>query len=73
MNTFPISDSNRKKINAEKKHSIPIGSLVELPNGARLFVVDYRRDCDQSPLYCLSWDVDRDYFVKWDNDLKVIK
>jgi hypothetical protein len=49
--------------NAEKVHDIPIGALVEiLPDeygdirndGVRLFVVYHARDCDQTPLYCLS-------------------
>ena len=36
--------------------AIPIGTLVELDNGVRLFVVYHGRDCDQTPLYYLSYD-----------------
>ena len=42
--------------NAEKQHAIPIGALVELDDGVRLFVVNHGRDCDQTPLYYLSHD-----------------
>lgn len=45
-----------RQVNAEKQHAIPIGTLVELNNGARLFVVHHGRDCDQTPLYWLSHD-----------------
>jgi len=45
-----------REINAEKKHGIPIGSLVELESGARAFVVGHTRDCDQAPLYSLAID-----------------
>ena len=51
--------------NAEKQHNIPIGTLVELVcdykfeddcdyEGVRLYVVYHARDCDMTPLYCLS-------------------
>jgi hypothetical protein len=43
-----------REVNAAKAHSVPIGTLVELESGARLFVVHHARDCDQTPLYCLS-------------------
>ena len=33
---------------------MPIGALVELDNGARLFVIRHTRDCDQTALYTLS-------------------
>jgi len=51
-----------REVNAEKKHRIPIGTLVEITkwdndhNGVRMFVVKHSRDCDQTPLYCLSPD-----------------
>jgi hypothetical protein len=35
-----------RQINAEKKHSIPLGTLVEYRDGVRLFVVAYTRDWD---------------------------
>lgn len=45
-----------KQSNLDIKHAIPIGTLVELPSGVRLFVVFHGRDCDGSPLYWLSSD-----------------
>jgi hypothetical protein len=45
-----------REVNATKTHAIPIGSLVELKDGVRLFVVYHARDCDQTPLYSLSDD-----------------
>jgi hypothetical protein len=45
-----------KQINAAKVHQYPIGALVELNHGIRLWVVYHARDCDQTPLYCLSAD-----------------
>jgi len=43
-----------RDVNLEKKHSIPIGALVELETGARLFVLRHVRDCDGTPLYTLD-------------------
>lgn len=51
--TDPAGRSYRQ-VNADKTHKIPIGSLVELPTGARMFVVYQGRDCDMTPLYWLS-------------------
>ena len=45
-----------REVNREKIHNISIGSLVELENGARAFVVRHNRDCDQTPLYSLAID-----------------
>lgn len=45
-----------REINAEKSHGIPLGSLVELESGVRLFIVYLGRDCDQTPLYWLCDD-----------------
>ena len=47
-----------RQVNAAKAHEIPVGTLVELENGARLFVVMHSRDCDSEPLYCLGPDPD---------------
>ncbi len=64
-----IIEENKKSIkenNLEKKHNIPIGSLVEVKwdewhgNGAcmkvhaRLWIVSHDRDCDGTPLYSIS-------------------
>jgi hypothetical protein len=55
-----------KENNLEKKHKIPLGTLVEVKytkqygNGAcskrhdRLFVAKHTRDCDGTPLYTLA-------------------
>lgn len=43
-----------REVNAAKKHSIPVGSLVELETGVRLFVAYQGRDCDMTPLYWLT-------------------
>ena len=40
--------------NLAKKHNIPLGSLVELEDGARLWVVNRSRDCDGTPHYDLA-------------------
>ena len=45
--------------NMERKHAIPIGTLVEEScTGIRLFVVRHERDCDGTPLYGLSFDLE---------------
>lgn len=53
----PLGRSYRE-VNAEMNHKIPIGTLVELESGVRVFVVLHNRDCDQTPLYSLSIDPD---------------
>lgn len=53
----PKTDKTYREENSELRHNIPIGSLVEYDEtGIRLFVVSHKRDCDQTPLYCLSPD-----------------
>ncbi len=53
----PLGRSYRE-VNAAKTHNIAIGELVELKGGQRVFVVAHSRDCDQTPLYHLSVNVD---------------
>jgi hypothetical protein len=43
-----------KQNNMERKHAIPIDTLVELENGVRMFVTKHTRDCDGTPLYALA-------------------
>ena len=62
----PKSDSGRtyREVNSAKKHSIPVGALVEIIpwdedsrkqyGGVRLYVVNHARDCDGTPLYTLN-------------------
>jgi hypothetical protein len=38
-----------RQINATKTHAIPLGALVEVDSGVRLFVVLQTRDCDMTP------------------------
>lgn len=52
----PETGKTYREENNEKVHNIPIGSLVEVENGLRLFVVAHERDCDGTPLYALSFD-----------------
>jgi len=69
INVADIVEENGKTIrenNLEKVHEIPLGTLVEVKfdewygDGvcekihARLYVVRHTRDCDGTPLYCLS-------------------
>jgi hypothetical protein len=43
-----------RQVNAEKEHALPIGALVELETGERLYVAMHQRDCDMTPLYGLA-------------------
>lgn len=43
-----------REVNNAKKHKYKVGQLVELDNGVRLFVAMKTRDCDGTPLYCLT-------------------
>jgi hypothetical protein len=54
----PESGRTYREENLEKGHSIPLGALVELDDGVRLFVVMHGRDCDGTPLYWLAWVAD---------------
>jgi len=47
-----------KEVNMAKQHSYPIGTLVELEDGVRLWIVYHARDCDGTPLYELSYKKD---------------
>jgi len=50
-----------REVNAEKTHKIPLRSLVELGGGVRLFVAMHTRDCDMTPLYSLTPELDNEY------------
>lgn len=61
----PETGKTYREENLEKHHNFPVGALVEFTissdpfaehdtDGARLFVVHHSRDCDGTPLYCLS-------------------
>lgn len=55
-----------RQINAAMVHNIPLCTLVELANGCRGFVVHHARDCDQTPLYSIAFDMNASSF-KWSN------
>jgi len=64
MNVADLRDPNdnlgrtyREVANATK-HTFDVGTLIELPNGVRLFVAYQYRDCDGTPLYALAADED---------------
>lgn len=68
--------TSRQK-NLAKSHNIPKGTLVETEEGLRLWVVEHERDCDDTPLYGLSFDKNwspkmygKDYstFARWRKD-----
>ena len=60
----PETDKTYRELNMEKRHAIPIGTLVEIVShsdddaydGVRLYVVHHHRDCDGTPLYAMAWD-----------------
>lgn len=47
-----------REVNRARTHAIPLGALVECEDGIRLWVVYHQRDCDQTPLYELSADIE---------------
>ena len=59
-----------RKANLARQHVIPVGSLVELDDGVRLWVVEHARDCDGTPQYTLAispyeplfTDISRQYY-----------
>lgn len=62
--------------NLEIRHNIPVGTLVEVKfsewhgggacerTEARLWVIGHGRDCDGTPLYCLSADRDAELYER---------
>lgn len=61
----PETGKTYREENTEKHHSFQVGALVEFVvlddpleehdmDGVRLFIVHHSRDCDRTPLYCLS-------------------
>lgn len=54
----PETGKTARQTNLEKVHTVPLGSLVELESGVRLFVVEHVRDFDGTPLYNLCHDKD---------------
>lgn len=54
-----------REVNAEQRHAIPLGALVEHESGFRLFVVHHGRDCDDEPLYWLATKPDETNTRQW--------
>ena len=53
-----------REVNNATKHSYSVGQLVEISDGVRMFVAKQTRDCDGTPLYCLTpikGDYSQDY------------
>ncbi len=46
-----------REINNAKSHKFKVGDLVEIDGGVRLFIAKQTRDCDGTPLYCLTHEV----------------
>jgi hypothetical protein len=63
---FDPQGRSYRQVNAAKTHTIPIGSLVELESGIRLFVVHHSRDCDETPLYMMAMKPDESVFESED-------
>jgi hypothetical protein len=43
-----------RQVNYARKHIFEVGQLVELDDGVRLYIAKQSRDCDGTPLYCLT-------------------
>lgn len=74
MPTYEDTLASRAELDA---HDIPLGALVELESGVRLFVVHQGRDCDQTPMYWLAATPDETERSRWtggysDYDLVVV-
>lgn len=52
----PSTGLTAREENEKKQHNIELGTLVEIENGCRLFVVAHERDWDGTPLYALSFN-----------------
>lgn len=53
-----VEGRSYREVNNSKVRTIPIGTLVELEDGVRLWVVHHGRDSDGSVLYELSPEKD---------------
>lgn len=40
------------------EHRIPLGTLIEIDGGARLYVLEHRYSCEGEPLYTLGVELD---------------
>jgi hypothetical protein len=57
-----------RQVNAAKTHAIPLGTLIELEDGERMFIKMHTRDCDQTPLYSIGLKddvVEHGLLCKW--------
>ena len=44
-----------RAINLATPHAYPVGSLVEIDDGVRLYVAKHTRGVDKEPTYSLGW------------------
>jgi len=49
-----LKERSYRQVNNAKTHKFSVGQLVEIDHGVRLFVAKLTRDCDGTPLYCLT-------------------
>lgn len=73
-----------REVNNATTHKFKVGQLVEIDDGVRMFVAKQTRDCDGTPLYCLTpfkhdYTPDREGFANrhWlngicDDDMKAV-
>ena len=60
INVADLTDPNDpegrtyREVNHSMQHAYDVGDLVELDNGVRVFIALQTRDCDGTPLYCLT-------------------
>ena len=50
--------------NEAKNHFFNIDQLVEIESGARLFIAKQTRDCDGTPLYSLTPEIDSGVYIR---------
>lgn len=43
-----------REVNNSTQHKFNIGEFVEIDDGVRMYIAMQNRDCDGTPLYCLT-------------------
>lgn len=56
-----IQGRTYREVNNSTPHKFEIGILVEIEGGVRMFVGKHTRDCDGTPLYCLTPEIKDEY------------
>ena len=52
-----------REVNNSINHKYEVGQLIEISNGARLFVALLTRDCDGAPVYSLSYEPENEHYL----------